>query len=740
MQCLTEVDEEWSAAYQNLEGHTSDVRMLHFSADGKRLMTMSGDKAFTHWNVLTGQVLQLSRYEEGVPNVNIAVSISNDLLATYMSRELKLWDLATGLQLKTLEESFSHITFSDDGKLLASSGNDNTISIWDTASGNRKGTLAGQLAAFQQCDLKFSPESNYLAWKCFCHKNEKGYIELGNVYSSEDANLTKIFEVAKSSFTFSLSETHLVTGVWGGRIDIVSLRTMKTIRTLETLRSQPDPMFSPNYESMFMRIHEGHDEIWDLTTVAKRLELNEISENWTLYAAFSSDGTRLAALRYKKILLWDLCTGQLLLTIVDLNVDGTTKISISHDNKLLAAGFYDGTIRIWDTEARGCLKVIQNLPDHDDDNYYDDDPMSWMEHIITTGNLDLLVVPCRDGGIDISSFEKGKFSRKIQADDGELLRLEHFRSQDRELLISLSSSAIRLWDILSGKEVITRMVNNGVSDVGISPNGRLLILISSDHFTVYDVVLVKELQTMPLTDSFESITCSANNKYVAVTCEDSMELWDLDSSSLIYTRSADDIFDELASDKIAFTSDSGAIAYAMKDGKVGIWRIPAKEERAILSQYGEYANALAFSPDDSLLAVSYDHIPLLDCTIALHKVDTGHLCAIFTSSGTQVGTMFETRPPYFSDDGQYLNYYWGQLCLGCLSWDIPSTEHPECNKKGLVVDGPWVMQGLEKVLWLPSRYRSRNVRARGDILLMKHDYRRLTKLMIDVHRDDFWDM
>lgn len=740
MQCLTELDEEWSAAYQSLEGHTSAVKLLDFSADGKRLLTMSDDKTFTHWDLSTGQVLQLSRYEEGIPYVEIAFSIFNELLATYTPKELKIWDLATGLQLKTLKDSFSHVTFSNDGKLLASSGDNDTISLWDTASGGRKSILVGQLAAYQPSNLIFSPECNYLAWKCFSRTDEKGYIELGNINSPGDANLTKFLEVAKSLFTFSINETHLILGLWGGRIDIVALQTMETSQTLQTARDVPDPVLSPTYELLFVKIKEGHDEVWDLNTLTKRLELNDKSEDWALYAAFSPDGTRLAAVRHKKILLWDLYTGQLLLTIIDLNVDGTTVIHISHDNKLLAAGFYDGTIRLWDIGARDCLQVIQNLPDNDDEGYYDDDPLFWIEHIITVENLDLSIVPCKDGGIDISSFEKGKYSRKVQANDGELIGLEYFRSQDRELLISLSSNAIRLWDILSGKEVIPRKENEGVIDIKISPSGKYLVFVSLDQFAIYDIALNKELQTMPLTDSYEYISCSANDKYVAVTCEDSLELWDLDGSKTIYTRTVDGIFDELASEKVAFTSASDAIAYAMKDGKVGIRHIPTEEERVILSQYGQYANALAFSPDDSLLAISYDHVPLFDCTIAFHSVDTGELCAMFTASGTQVGTMFETRPPYFSDDGQYLNYFWGQLCLGCLSWDLPSEKRPKCKGKGLVVDGSWVMQGLEKVLWLPSRYRSRRVRAHDDILLMQHDYRRLTKLRIDVHRDDFWDM
>jgi WD40 repeat protein len=75
-----------------------------------------------------------------------------------------LFDVATGQQVGAIKghgKGVTDVAFSRDGKLLASSGTDNTIKIWDVASRSEVRTLVGHIANVESMD--FSPDGRLLA-------------------------------------------------------------------------------------------------------------------------------------------------------------------------------------------------------------------------------------------------------------------------------------------------------------------------------------------------------------------------------------------------------------------------------------------------------------------------------------------------------------------------------------------------------------------------------------------------
>jgi WD40 repeat protein/uncharacterized caspase-like protein len=78
--------------------------------------------------------------------------------------QVLLWDAATGQQVGAIKghgKGVTQVAFSRDGKLLASSGTDNTIKIWDLASKRELRTLTGHTANIESMD--FSPDGRLLA-------------------------------------------------------------------------------------------------------------------------------------------------------------------------------------------------------------------------------------------------------------------------------------------------------------------------------------------------------------------------------------------------------------------------------------------------------------------------------------------------------------------------------------------------------------------------------------------------
>ena len=75
-----------------------------------------------------------------------------------------LWDTATGTRKATLTDHdgwVNEVAFSPDGRTLASGSYDGTVMLWDTATGTRKATLTGHDGGV--INVAFSPDGLTLA-------------------------------------------------------------------------------------------------------------------------------------------------------------------------------------------------------------------------------------------------------------------------------------------------------------------------------------------------------------------------------------------------------------------------------------------------------------------------------------------------------------------------------------------------------------------------------------------------
>jgi WD40 repeat protein len=149
------------------------------SADGKRLATVEGEPTYSEtvrlqvWDTSTHGRLQ----EWKTDNLSsIAFSADGKLLAarTHFAR-IDLFDVAAGTKLRSWQTKpksidampIGEITFSPDGKTLASPHGDQTIRLWETATGQYRDWVAKYPAGIDNlyviCAITFSPDGKLLA-------------------------------------------------------------------------------------------------------------------------------------------------------------------------------------------------------------------------------------------------------------------------------------------------------------------------------------------------------------------------------------------------------------------------------------------------------------------------------------------------------------------------------------------------------------------------------------------------
>jgi WD40 repeat protein len=118
-----------------IAGHHGPVLGLLFSPDGKTLASASQDQTLRLWDLATGT--EIRRLGEAQYVSGMAFSPDGKILATGAQHQAILWDTATGKELARLSESPSWnvtLAFSPDGRILALGYRDGTLQLWELFS------------------------------------------------------------------------------------------------------------------------------------------------------------------------------------------------------------------------------------------------------------------------------------------------------------------------------------------------------------------------------------------------------------------------------------------------------------------------------------------------------------------------------------------------------------------------------------------------------------------------------
>jgi WD40 repeat protein len=577
-----------SPVRMTLRGHDTRVFSAEFSPDGKQLATIGADGTTIIWDANIGkELLRLpgtTKPSDLWTDQRIAYSPDGKLLAACNSNQLKVYDSASGKLLMTLsghEGDVISVTFSFDGKYLATGSVDTTVRIWDVNSGDLIRVLEGHAA--EVGGVAFSPDGRLLL-----SSSEDAMLIIWEVETGEPLRTLPDFTIYKVSF--SPDGTRVAAATYNG---------------LQVWRYTPD-----SAEPISLEASQAILTIPDGTS-----------------AIFSPDGKWLAAKSLSTastnaIKLWDANTGQELLTLAG-HTDWVAGFAFSPDGNRLASAGLDGTVRIWST-VPGAEMVTVSGPLAD-----------YGTRVVYNPNGQEFATNGWDGTVIIWNAQTGIQRLTLKGHDMGVLSVAFSPDGMRFASGSLDKTAI-VWDTATGEKLLTLTGHEaGVRSITFSPDATLIATGGFDLTArVWDAATGKQLQVL---DDYEGIVLgiafSPDGTHLATSSSDgTTKIWDVKTGALLHTLTGH----TAAVVDIAYSPDGSKIATVSGDANAKIWDAATGKDLFTLIGHSSGLRAADFSPDGKFLATGSD-----DNTAKIWDVETGkELLTLPGSEGGVYGVAF----------------------------------------------------------------------------------------------------
>jgi WD40 repeat protein len=530
------------------------------------------------------QTNQIDTYQDGINSVSFTED-GRQIATAGEDGSVKLWDFSG----KPLQEFLAHqgsvvksVRFSPDGKLIATAGSDNTAKLWDI---NKKPLAKKPLVEFKGHqgsvnNVRFSPDGKLIATA-----GDDGTVRLWHLSGQQKAIFEKAHTKIIESLYFSPNGKQLVTSSEDGMAKLW------------------------NFNGALLAEFKGHQDTVNSV---------QFSHSGKQIATAGKDGT---------VRLWNL-SGQETAKFKAHKVS-VEAVRFSKDDKQLATSGKDGTLKLWNLDGellkefeahQGSIESIRFSPNG--------------ETIATVGK--------EDSTVRLWNVREKQLT-KLEGHQGSVNTIR-FRKDGQLLATSGEDGTIRLWNPKGKFLKEFKASQRSIESFRFSPDGRRLIATAGkdDRVRLWNLdnhlnhKLFKEVKTYQGGNT--SLNFRADGKVIGTAGKDgTVKLWDLDGKLVQLFRQP--------SGKIKsfrFSSDGELLATVGENGKVLLWNNNGKVLQKLEGHKGR-VNTLSFGSHNKQLTTAGD-----DGTVRLWDISSGKQLAGFKTYQSKVQNMS------FSEDGKLI--------------------------------------------------------------------------------------
>lgn len=476
---------------------------------------------------------------------------------------VQLWNVKDGTLIRSFEESddfYNTIAFSPDGKLIATGGN--ATRIWKL-DGTKLYSQGPHVSGGSTDSLFFSPDGKFLAesadglrlWKV----KDNGELTLFRKIAFVTYPLTKVISISPNGKYLAAGTTQGLF-VWDMDRGATILKVSMEWNFTSGISWSPDSKF------IALSSNKRGLEVWSLDNKEPKYKLHAMSGPINVLD-WSSTGDRIASgTEDGNIFVFDSQNGNIVYLFK--NNPLVKSVSFASDTNLLAAGFDNHSLSIWNSDG----SRIKSLDD----------------------------IECCSTFLSFSP-------------DGKLL-VASIKGEDY-LKESVRFWSTDNWDVV--KTLDLKENKRYITNIEFSPNEELIATTE-----LYETgIIIRDTKDLSIERTLmifrvDGFGFSPSGEYIAsVSQEGSTEnvakLWQVSDGKLIYRLNLTPIkvinrFEKVSySEKpniIAWTPDGTLLAVGMSDGKVRIIRASDGETLTELIGHTLQVTSVVFSPDGRFLA------------------------------------------------------------------------------------------------------------------------------------------
>ncbi|WP_342267925.1 pentapeptide repeat-containing protein [Candidatus Tisiphia endosymbiont of Empis tessellata] len=544
---------------------------------------------------------------------------------------VKIWDAKNGKLLQNLEGHTWYIKcirYSPDGKYLASGSTDNTVKIWNAKDGRLLQNLEGH-TRYGVKYISYSHDGKQLA-SGSCYMNP--ILEIWNVENPENDKNDRLVQNLKghTCISYSPDGKYFASGSLDKTVITWDIENSKLFQTL-TGHTSGVKCISYSPDGKYLASSEAHTiKIWNAENGNLFQNLNEQTDV-VRDIRYSPDGQYLAVSSVidNTVKIWNATNGKLLHNL-EKHMYVVTCISYSPDGQYLASGFQDNIVKIWDAKNGSLLQtLITHLGRVECISYSPDGKY------LASGYSDI-------PRVKIWNIKDYMLLQNIAGHSTNVIRCLSYSPDGKYLASGSEDCTVKIWNVEDGRLLKDfKEHTNIVYCLSYSPDGKYLASGSYDKTVkIWDVEnsrLLKEIREH--TDIVECISYSPDGKYFASgSLDKTVIIWDIKNGRLQNLKGH-----AWSIKCISYSPDGQYLASGSYDHTVKIWNVEDGRLLYNLTKHTDTVECISYSHDGKYLTSCS-----CDKTVRIWNATNGKL--LKTLEGYSNGPQ---RVSY-SPDGQYL--------------------------------------------------------------------------------------